>query len=74
MRDRQATDDLRERWSRYLHCARQHEQLGIEDAELAHYRWMLEEYRVSLFAQRLGTVLPVSPKRLDQQWSKVRSS
>ena len=35
---------------------------------LAQYRWMLEEYRVSLFAQQLGTRLPVSAKRLRQQW------
>ena len=39
--------------------------------ELIQYRWMLEEYRVSLFAQKLGTSIPVSPKRLEQQWSKV---
>jgi ATP-dependent helicase HrpA len=30
-------------------------------------RWMLEEFRVSLFAQELRTLLPVSPKRLDEQ-------
>ena len=36
-----------------------------------HYRWMLEEFRVSLFAQHLGTRLPVSAKRLDEQWHKV---
>ena len=36
------------------------------------YRWMLEEFRVSLFAQQLGTRLPVSAKRLDEQWQKVR--
>lgn len=35
------------------------------------YRWMLEEYRVSLFAQQLGTKVPVSDKRLDQQWQEV---
>ncbi|MCW5559226.1 MAG: DUF3418 domain-containing protein, partial [Verrucomicrobiae bacterium] len=29
------------------------------------FRWMLEEYKVSLFAQELGTATPVSPKRLD---------
>jgi ATP-dependent helicase HrpA len=29
------------------------------------FRWLLEEYRVSLFAQELGTAEPVSPKRLD---------
>jgi len=30
------------------------------------FRWMVEEYKVSLFAQELGTTVPVSPKRLDQ--------
>lgn len=36
------------------------------------YRWMVEEFRVSLFAQMLGTSLPVSAKRLEKQWEKVR--
>ncbi len=35
------------------------------------YRWMLEEYRVSLFAQELGTALAVSPKRLDAAWRQA---
>jgi ATP-dependent helicase HrpA len=38
---------------------------------LDHYRWMLEEYRVSLFAQRLGTAIKVSPEKLDEHWLKV---
>jgi ATP-dependent helicase HrpA len=33
---------------------------------------MLEEFRVSLFAQQLGTKMPVSEKRLTQQWDKVK--
>lgn len=33
---------------------------------LADLRWMLEEYRVSLFAQQLGTKVPVSAKRLEK--------
>ena len=36
------------------------------------YRWMLEEFRVSLFAQQMKTRLPVSSKRLEQQWLKVQ--
>ena len=32
---------------------------------ISEFRWMLEEYRVSLFAQELHTPVPVSPKRLD---------
>jgi len=34
---------------------------------LDNFRWLLEEYKVSLFAQELGTAIPVSPKRLDEQ-------
>ncbi len=36
--------------------------------QLQQYRWMLEELRVSLFAQALTTRVPVSVKRLNKQW------
>jgi len=36
------------------------------------YRWMLEEFRVSLFAQQMKTRLPVSSKRLEQHWQQVQ--
>ena len=34
--------------------------------------WMLEEYRVSVFAQELGTAHPISPKRLDKKLEQIR--
>jgi ATP-dependent helicase HrpA len=37
-------------------------------------RWMIEEFKVSLFAQELGTAIPVSPKRLDQQLEVARQT
>jgi len=37
-------------------------------AAIVEYRWLLEELRVSLFAQQLGTSRPVSAKRLEQAW------
>jgi ATP-dependent helicase HrpA len=37
----------------------------VDPAQHESFRWLLEEYRVSLFAQELGTAEPVSPKRLD---------
>jgi ATP-dependent RNA helicase HrpA len=40
-------------------------------ADAMQYRWMLEELRVSLFAQNLGTRQAVSAKRLQQQWQLV---
>ncbi|KXU36777.1 ATP-dependent RNA helicase HrpA [Ventosimonas gracilis] len=41
---------------------------------LAEYRWLLEEYRVSLFAQTLGTRSTVSAKRLQKLWQQLTSS
>ena len=42
--------------------------------QVEEFRWLLEEYKVSVFAQELGTALPVSPKRLDQSLEKIRAS
>jgi ATP-dependent helicase HrpA len=37
------------------------------------YRWLLEEYKVSVFAQELGTAQPVSPKRLEAQLELIKT-
>ncbi|MBS3747948.1 MAG: ATP-dependent RNA helicase HrpA [Wenzhouxiangellaceae bacterium] len=37
--------------------------------ELDDYRWLVEEYRVQIFAQQLGTAEKVSKKRLEQAWA-----
>lgn len=42
-------------------------------SEWINYRWMLEEMRVSVFAQQLKTSIPISYTRLDKQWSRVRN-
>ncbi|WP_257292645.1 ATP-dependent RNA helicase HrpA [Endozoicomonas sp. ONNA1] len=49
-----------------------HEKHKMVDENLMLYRWMLEEYRVSLFAQKLGTRFPVSDKRLRKLWQEVQ--
>jgi ATP-dependent helicase HrpA len=43
-------------------------------APIVRYRWMLEEFRVSLFAQALGTAVPVSQRRLEEAWQQARRS
>ena len=45
---------------------------GRRDARLDEYRWLLEELRVSLFAQELRTPQPVSSKRLDKLWTQLQ--
>ncbi|HEZ1719419.1 DUF3418 domain-containing protein [Neisseria meningitidis] len=44
--------------------------LPISDG-LAGFKWMIEELRVSLFAQELKTPYPVSVKRLLKEWEKI---
>ncbi|MFN3415690.1 MAG: ATP-dependent RNA helicase HrpA [Caldimonas sp.] len=44
---------------------------GQADTRLQEFRWLLEELRVSLFAQELRTPQPVSVKRLEKAWSQV---
>jgi ATP-dependent helicase HrpA len=41
------------------------------DPRMIEFRWMLEELRVSLFAQELRTPMPVSSKRLQKVWESM---
>jgi len=70
-RDRVWSGELGGYWEQYQARLNKHQQEGKRDPQLALYRWMLEEYRVSLWAQQLGTKVPVSDKRLNKQWSQV---
>ncbi|MBD8491589.1 ATP-dependent RNA helicase HrpA [Pseudomonas syringae] len=71
-KDRVWSIELGELWAQYQARAAKHAQEGKRDPELVTWRWWLEEYRVSLFAQQLGTRMPVSDKRLSKQWSLVQ--
>ncbi len=44
---------------------------GRRDPRLEEIRWMLEELRISLFAQRLGTAYPISLKRIEARWREL---
>jgi ATP-dependent helicase HrpA len=41
------------------------------DPRLEDIRWMIEELRISLFAQRLGTAYPISLKRIEARWREL---
>jgi len=47
------------------------ERKGVGDARMLEFRWLLEELRVSFFAQELRTPQPVSVKRLDKAWQQI---
>ncbi|KAE8440223.1 ATP-dependent RNA helicase HrpA [Vreelandella piezotolerans] len=44
---------------------------NAEDPALVVFGWWLQELRVSLFAQQLGTKMPVSVKRLEKRWEEI---
>jgi ATP-dependent helicase HrpA len=70
-RDRVWSGELAGYWEQYQARLKKHQQEGKRDPELTLYRWMLEEYRVSLWAQQLGTRMPTSDKRLNKQWGQI---
>lgn len=47
------------------------EVLFFAQAQLQEYRWLIEELRISLFAQELKTAQPVSVKRLEKKWQEL---
>jgi ATP-dependent helicase HrpA len=47
---------------------------GRTGKSVEEFRWLVEELRVSLFAQGLGTSVKVSPERLDRLWKDMTSA
>jgi ATP-dependent helicase HrpA len=73
VRDGLAMTDIRPLWESYLRRVAQHREQDTTDPALQQFRWMLEELRVSLFAQELKTSVPVSVKRLQGLWAEVKT-
>ncbi|MEX0637154.1 MAG: DUF3418 domain-containing protein, partial [Burkholderiales bacterium] len=65
-RDARAMTELQPLLAAWLRAPRP---LGAEQAQ---FGWLLEELRVSLFAQQLKTPVPVSSKRLAKLWQSIR--
>jgi ATP-dependent helicase HrpA len=72
-RDLVVMQEITPLWQQYVRRAELHRLRGTSDPALAQYRWMLEELRVSLFAQELKTSVPVSAKRLQGLWEQVKA-
>ena len=56
---------------RYRERAERNRAAGRTEPALAAFRWLLEELKVSLFAQELKTPFPVSYKRVERAWSEL---
>jgi ATP-dependent helicase HrpA len=55
-------------WRRYIQLL---EEGKDYDDKVDEYRWLMEEFRVSLFAQQLGTRAKVSTQRLEKAWKMI---
>ena len=68
-RDRQQMDRITDLQEAYLHQVDALPAGRPPGERLRRVRWMLEEYRVSLWAQQLGTPYPVSDQRIRKAWT-----
>jgi ATP-dependent helicase HrpA len=68
-RDQSLLAQIAPLWQAYR--ARTKDGRGDTEPAVTEFRWLLEELRVSLFAQELKTAVPVSAKRLEKQWAAI---
>ncbi len=69
-KDRARSADCERFWLQYQQQLQRLNGRAVS-AELREFRWLIEEFRVSQFAQDLKTVQPVSLKRLEQLWTQL---
>ncbi len=71
MRDQMQMQTVQDFQSRLAARRESQRRGGHEDPALVEFGWWIEELRVSLFAQQLGTRMPVSEKRLERRWAEL---
>jgi ATP-dependent helicase HrpA len=67
-RDQKQFAELKPFWTNYWNRVGQGRNVLLPERDA--FRWSLEEFRVSLFAQSLKTAYPISAKRLEEAWNK----
>ena len=71
-KDYSHTQQIRAFSERVLHAGQHLALLPLSIRQsLFEFQWLLEELRVSLFAQQLKTPMPISTKRLDKRWNQI---
>jgi ATP-dependent helicase HrpA len=72
--DQQRQNQLQPYWQKLMRQLDSDPEVIRSKPAWLHYRWMLEEMRISLFAQNLKTSMPVSNKRLDEQLAIIKKA
>jgi ATP-dependent helicase HrpA len=71
LRDRDRLAEIAPLEGMWLARDEQARRAGRVDGRLEEIRWLLEELRVSLFAQDLKTAVPVSVQRIERRWREL---
>jgi ATP-dependent helicase HrpA len=71
-KDKQMAEQVNVFWQQYQQRCKLLQGKHATDNDLNKFRWMIEELRVSLFAQELKTSMPISVKRLEKRWQALR--
>lgn len=58
-------------WQKWHDAVEKQQKSDKQSADLMNFRWLIEELRVSLFAQELKTPFPISIKRLEKTWQDI---
>jgi ATP-dependent helicase HrpA len=69
--DESKMQELQRYWRRYWDEVKKKTKTEMIIPEQQQFRWSLEEFRVSLFAQQLKTAYPISAKRLEKAWDEM---
>ncbi|MDP1775473.1 MAG: DUF3418 domain-containing protein, partial [Moraxellaceae bacterium] len=73
LKDDKGSAEIQQRWTAWQHLVERWQNQGKDMQPLLDYRWLLEEYRLSIFAQPMKTAVPVSSVRLDKVWAQLTS-
>ncbi len=71
-KDKKYTEEIKPHWNRIKQLVDNAYNTGEYSPILNEYRWLMEEWRISLFTQELKTQLPVSLKRMDKKWQTLQ--
>ena len=70
-RDELAVRQVMPHWRRCIERAQSDARIGRIDPMLDRYRWMIEEYRLTLFAPQLAVRGAASERKLDELWASI---
>ncbi len=71
LRDKERLAEIAPWWQRCQDQLIKQQEIATANSALLEWRWLLEEWRVSLFAQELKTAVPVSGQRVAKAWGQL---